>query len=117
MNTLILQRLHLAHLLYAIFGIFLCRDRLHDQPAQLHHRLQEEERGGVGGGRGRVDGKRDKNVLSFDLLQVLTLNEFLELIVPVCYLFCFIVAFYGHNSHLIGQIILLPDPKDLNFMY
>ena len=37
-------------------------------------------------------------------LQVLALNEFLELIVPVCYLFCFLVAFYGHNSHLIGQI-------------
>ena len=35
-------------------------------------------------------------------LQVLTLNEFLELIVPVCYLFCFLVAFYGHNAHLIG---------------
>ena len=35
-------------------------------------------------------------------LQVLALNEFLELIVPVCYLFCFLVAFYGHNSHLVG---------------
>ena len=43
-------------------------------------------------------------------LQVLALNEFLELIVPVCYLFCFLVAFYGHNSHLIGQIIQIGTP-------
>ena len=35
-----------------------CRDRLHDQPAQLCHRLQEEERGGIGQGRGGADGKR-----------------------------------------------------------
>ena len=37
-----------------------CRDRLHDQPAQLRHRLQEEERGGIGRGRGGADGKRTK---------------------------------------------------------
>ena len=43
----------------------------------------------------------------FHLLQVLALNEFLELIVPLCYLFCFLVAFYGHNSHLVGQIVLM----------
>ena len=36
------------------------------------------------------------------LTQVLSLNEFLELIVPICYLFCYLVAFYGPNALLIG---------------
>ena len=39
---------------------------------------------------------------SLTILQLLTLNEFLELIVPVTYLLCFLVAFYGPNSHVIG---------------
>ena len=47
-----------------------------------------------------------------DLLQVLALNEFLELIVPICYLFCFLIAFYGPNAHLLGQNI--PFPKFLD---
>ena len=38
--------------------ICCCRDWLHDQPAQLHHRLQEEERGRVGGGGGGANGNR-----------------------------------------------------------
>ena len=36
------------------------------------------------------------------LTQVLSLNEFLELIVPICYMFCYLVAFYGPNALLIG---------------
>ena len=36
------------------------------------------------------------------LTQVLSLNEFLELIVPICYLFCYLVAFYGPNALLVG---------------
>ena len=49
-----------------------------------------------------------------DLLQVLALNEFLELIVPICYLFCFLVAFYGHNSHHIGPMIQILYREDVN---
>ena len=105
-------------------GLFICcRDWLHDQPTQLHHRLQEEEGGRLGCGRRRADGKRTivKNV--WMNLQILTLNEFLELIVPICYLFCYLVAFYGHNSHLVGKIIQIPfagflewKSKDLDFI-
>ena len=36
------------------------------------------------------------------LNQVLSLNEFLELIVPICYMFCYLVAFYGPNALLVG---------------
>ena len=36
-------------------------------------------------------------------LMSLTMNEFVEFIVPICYLTCYVVAFYGHNSHLIGK--------------
>ena len=38
-------------------------------------------------------------------LMTLTMNEFLEFIVPICYLICYVVAFYGPNSHLIGNIL------------
>ena len=41
-------------------------------------------------------------VLILVLTQVLSLNEFLELIVPICYLFCYLIAFYGPNAFLIG---------------
>ena len=40
-------------------------------------------------------------------LMVLTLNEFLEAIVPVCYLICFLVAFYGPNAEFVGQFLLI----------
>ena len=40
--------------------------------------------------------------LTLVLNQVLSLNEFLELIVPICYMFCYLVAFYGPNALLIG---------------
>jgi hypothetical protein len=37
-------------------------------------------------------------------LMTLTVNEFLEFIVPICYLVCFLVAFYGPNAHLVGEM-------------
>ena len=40
--------------------------------------------------------------LTLVLNQVLSLNEFLELIVPICYMFCYLVAFYGPNALLVG---------------
>ena len=40
--------------------------------------------------------------LTLALNQVLSLNEFLELIVPICYMFCYLVAFYGPNALLVG---------------
>ena len=36
-------------------------------------------------------------------LMTLVLNEFLELIVPICYLLCYLAAFYGQNHGIIGQ--------------
>ena len=40
------------------FLMSICRDRLPDQPEWLHQCLQEEEGGGVGGGRGGADGEQ-----------------------------------------------------------
>ena len=39
-------------------------------------------------------------------LMTLTLNEYLEAIVPVCYLICFLVAFHGPNADTVGQFSL-----------
>ena len=36
-------------------------------------------------------------------LMTLVLNEFLELIVPICYLFCYLAAWYGQNQGIIGK--------------
>ena len=44
--------------------------------------------------------------LTLALNQVLSLNEFLELIVPICYMFCYLVAFYGPNALLVGWKVL-----------
>ena len=35
-------------------------------------------------------------------LQSLVLNEFLEAIIPLLYLVCFLAAFYGPNAEIIG---------------
>ena len=40
-------------------------------------------------------------------LMVLKLNEFLEAILPVCYLICFFVALYRPNAQFVGQFLLV----------
>ena len=40
-----------------------------------------------------------------ELLQTLVLSEMVELIVPFCYLVCFIMAYYGPNANIIGNIL------------
>ena len=39
-----------------------------------------------------------------NLVQVLVLSEFLEMLVPLGYLACFLVAYYGPNGHMLGNI-------------
>ena len=39
-----------------------------------------------------------------ELLQDLMINEIVEFIVPLCYLICFSVAYYGPNANLIGNV-------------
>ena len=33
------------------------------------------------------------------------MNEIVEVMVPLCYLVCFIMAYYGPNAHVIGNIL------------
>lgn len=39
-----------------------------------------------------------------ELLQVLVINETTEFIAPLCYILCFMTAYFGPNSELIGNI-------------
>jgi hypothetical protein len=40
-----------------------------------------------------------------ELLQALLLNEMVEAMVPLCYFVCFMMAYYGPNSEVIGNIL------------
>ena len=39
-----------------------------------------------------------------ELVQVLVLSEFLEMMIPLGYLLCFAAAYYGPNAHILGNI-------------
>ena len=39
-----------------------------------------------------------------ELVQILVLSEFLEMVIPLGYLICFIAAYYGPNAHILGNI-------------
>ena len=39
-----------------------------------------------------------------ELLQDLMVNEIVEFVVPLSYLICFIIAYYGPNANLIGNV-------------
>ena len=45
--------------------------------------------------------KKNKQI---ELLQILVINEMVECMVPITYLLCFTVAYFGPNSDLIGNI-------------
>ena len=40
-----------------------------------------------------------------ELLQVLVLSEMVEVMVPLCYMICFIMGYYGPNAEVIGNIL------------
>ena len=39
-----------------------------------------------------------------ELVQVLVLTEFLEMVIPLGYLMCLVAAYYGPNAHILGNI-------------
>ena len=50
----------------------------------------------------KEDTKNEEKVI--EMLQELTISEMVEVMVPFCYLLCFISAYYGPNSNLIGDV-------------
>ena len=42
--------------------------------------------------------------MKIELLQALAIAELTELLVPLCYLLCLLIAYYGPNSDVIGNI-------------
>ena len=48
------------------------------------------------------DPKGEEKVI--EMLQELTISEMVEVMVPFCYLLCFISAYYGPNANLIGDV-------------
>ena len=47
----------------------------------------------------------ERNVESIcELVQVLVLTEYLEMVIPVGYLACLVAAYYGPNAHMLGNI-------------
>ena len=50
------------------------------------------------------DGNATATTKQIKLLQELVMNEVIEFQVPLCYLICFIMGYYGPNSGIIGNI-------------
>ena len=50
----------------------------------------------------KEDPKSEEKVI--EMLQELTISEMVEVMVPFCYLLCFISAYYGPNANLIGDV-------------
>ena len=47
--------------------------------------------------------KKEKYEKSADAMMTLVLNEFLEMAVPITFLICFLLSFYGGNAPIIGE--------------
>ena len=50
------------------------------------------------------NGNRENIEKQTELLQLLVINEMVEFWSPICYLLCFLTAYYGPNADLIGNI-------------